>query len=158
MKRAPWYLVAGTIAGFAGVLGLHGRAAPAAGGSAAAPSHQPATPGTGATGGGSAAGGQPGPAAAGGTRTVTGPTEQYGYGELAVRVTVDANRITDITVPVLQTSEQFSHQLAERAIPELRSEALAADSASIHGVSGATFTSQAYAESLQAALDKLHTK
>jgi uncharacterized protein with FMN-binding domain len=159
MKRAPWYLVAGTIAGFAGVIGLHGRAAPAAaGGSAAAPSHQPATPGTGTTGGGSAAGSQPGPAAAGGTRTVNGPTEQYGYGHLAVRVTVDGSRITDITVPVLQTNEQFSQQLAEQAIPELRSEALAADSASIHGVSGATFTSQAYAESLQAALDKLHVK
>ena len=35
---------------------------------------------------------------------------------------------------------------------------LAADSASIHGVSGATFTSEAYATSLQAALDKLHLK
>ena len=28
MKRAAWYVVAGTVAGFAGVLGLHGRAAP----------------------------------------------------------------------------------------------------------------------------------
>jgi uncharacterized protein with FMN-binding domain len=137
MKRAPWYLVAGAIAGFAGVIGLHGRAAPAGAAPAAA---------------------APGPAAAGGTHTLTGPTEQYGYGELAVRVTVDGSRITDVTVPVLQTAEQYSQNLAEQTIPELKSQVLAADSAGINGVSGATFTSRAYAESVQAALDKLHAK
>jgi uncharacterized protein with FMN-binding domain len=84
--------------------------------------------------------------------------EQFGYGELAVRVTVTGSRITNVTVPALQTAEPFSQQLSEQAIPLLRSQVLAADGASINGVSGATFTSEAYATSLQAALDKLHLK
>lgn len=166
MKRAPWYLAAGAIAGFAGVIGLHGRATPAglspaaAGGGTAGhsqPSHQPVTSGTAAPAG-AAGGGQSGQAAPAGTHSATGPTEQYGFGELAVRVTVDGNRITNLTVPVLQTDEQYSQMLAERAIPELKSQVLAAGSASIDGVSGATFTSQAYEQSVQAALDKLHVK
>jgi uncharacterized protein with FMN-binding domain len=40
----------------------------------------------------------------------------------------------------------------------LRSEVLSGQTASISGVSGATYTSQAYATSLQAALDKLHIR
>jgi uncharacterized protein with FMN-binding domain len=162
MRRAPWYLAAGAIAGFAGVIGLHSRAAPAglaaAGGTAghSQPSHQPVAAGS--QGGGAAASGQSGQAAPAGTHSATGPTEQYGFGELAVRVTVRGSRITNLTVPVLQANEQYSQMLAERAIPELKSQVLAADSASIDGVSGATFTSQAYEQSVQAALDKLHVK
>jgi uncharacterized protein with FMN-binding domain len=82
----------------------------------------------------------------------------YGYGELDVRVTVSGSRITDVTVPVLRTAEPYSQQLASQVIPMLKSEVLAAGSAQINGVSGATYTSQAYATSLQAALDKLHRK
>jgi uncharacterized protein with FMN-binding domain len=40
----------------------------------------------------------------------------------------------------------------------LRNEVLAAQSANINAVSGATYTSQAYALSVQAALDKVHFK
>src|SRR5207248_8754570 len=99
-------------------------------------------PGT-SPGAGSAQARQPGPATAGGgTRGVTGAMEQFGYGELAVRVTVTGNRITNVTVPALQTTEPFSRQLTEQAIPLLKSQVLAADGASINGVSGATFTSE----------------
>ena len=159
MKRAAWYLAAGAVAGFAGVIGLHGRTAPAApraaggtpGRSQPSPSAAPST--------GPAAGPSTGRATAGGgTHSVTGAMEQFGYGELAVRVTVTGSRITNVTVPALQTAEPFSRQLSEQAIPLLRLQVLAADSASINGVSGATFTSEAYATSLQAALDKLHLR
>ena len=168
MKRAAWYLAAGAVAGFAGVIGLHGRTAPAApraaggapGRSQPGPSASSAP--SASSGSGPAAGSSPGrptPATAGGgTRIVTGAVEQFGYGELAVRVTVTGNRITNVTVPALQTAEPFSRQLSEQAIPLLKSQVMAADSASINGVSGATFTSQAYATSLQAALDKLHLR
>ena len=61
-------------------------------------------------------------------------------------------------MPVLRTAEPYSQQLAAQVIPMLKSEVLAAGSAQINGVSGATYTSQAYATSLQAALDKLHRK
>jgi len=161
MKRAAWYLVAGTVAGFAGVLGLHRAAAPAA---------QPAAAGTGGTG--STRASQPGPSAApsqasrtgqpsqaaagGGAHTATGSTVHFGYGEIAVSVTVSGSRITNVTVPLLQTLDPTSQQLSDQAIPMLKSQVLAADSAHIDGVSGATFTSQAYENSVQAALDKLH--
>ena len=161
MKRAAWYLAAGAVAGFAGVLGLHGRTAPAAPRAAGgAPGRTQPSPSARASSTGPAAGCvSPGRATAGGgTHSVTGAMEQFGYGELAVRVTVTGSRITNVTVPALQTAEPFSRQLSEQAIPLLRSQVLAADSASINGVSGATFTSEAYATSLQAALDKLHLK
>jgi uncharacterized protein with FMN-binding domain len=159
MKRAPVYLVVGAVAGFAGVLGLHSRAAPAPSApGAAGKSQQPGQPAQAGTG--SAAGGTPSsqPAAGGGTHSAAGALERYGYGELAVKVTVSGNRITNVTVPALQTADPTSQQISSQAIPELKSQVLAAGSARIDGVSGATFTSQAYEQSVQAALDKLHVK
>jgi uncharacterized protein with FMN-binding domain len=61
-------------------------------------------------------------------------------------------------VPLLKTAEPYSQQLASQVIPMLRNEVLSAQSTSINAVSGATYTSQAYAASVQAALDKLHFK
>ncbi len=146
MRRAGWYLVTGAVAGFAGVLGFHigGTAAPAVLG-------QPAP---GELGTPSA---DPG-AAAGRARTVAGAVEQYGYGQLSVTVTVRGNRIVAVSVPVLHTMDPYSQQLARQVIPMLRSEVLAAHSAQIHGVSGATYTSEAYAQSIQSALDKLRVR
>jgi uncharacterized protein with FMN-binding domain len=84
--------------------------------------------------------------------------EQYGYGELAVKVTAKGGRITNVAVPTIRTAEPYSSQLASQVIPTLRSEVLSGQTARINAVSGATYTSQAYALSLQAALDKLHIK
>lgn len=86
----------------------------------------------------------------------TGQSEQYGYGALAVTVTVTGTRITDVTLAQIQTAEQYSQQLAAQVIPTLRSQVLAAQTSRISGVSGATYTSEAYAMSIQSALDKLH--
>ncbi|HEY6276104.1 MAG TPA: FMN-binding protein [Streptosporangiaceae bacterium] len=159
MKRAAWYLTAGAVAGFAGVLGLS-RATPAVPIALKGTGHAPAgrsgtgtVPGGSGPAAGSTAGGGSGPG-----QSAIGPVTAYGYGELDVRVTVSRGRITDVTVPVLQAPEPYSQQLAEQVIPMLKSEVLAAGSAQINGVSGATYTSQAYATSLQAALDKLHRK
>jgi uncharacterized protein with FMN-binding domain len=166
MKRAAWYLVAGTVAGFAGVVVLHGRGAPAQPASAAGTGGGGPTQGSQA--GSSAApspAGQPSqparssPAAAGGpAHSAAGATEQFGYGKLGVKVTVSGSRILNVTVPVLQTLDPTSQQISEQAIPMLKSQVLAADGAQINGVSGATFTSQAYVNSVQAALDKVHLK
>ncbi len=166
MKRAPVLVLAGTIAGLAGMLSFHSRAA-----STTALAGQSGTSGQ-AGQRSSARPGGPGAArapagsgtrrhatrAAAGVRTATGALEQYGYGELAVRVTAAGNRITSVTVPTLQAAESYSQQLASQVIPTLRSEVLAGQTAHINGVSGATYTSQAYAMSLQAALDKLHLR
>jgi hypothetical protein len=160
IKRAGWYLLAGAAAGFAGVFGLHGggtatptvlgQPKPAGTGAAAAPSAGPAASPT--------AGPATGPGAAGPARRATGAVEQYGYGELSVTVTVRGSQIVAVSVPVLRTAEPYSQQLAQQVIPMLRSEVLAVRSARIHGVSGATYTSVAYAQSIQSALDKLHVR
>ncbi len=152
MKRAPWLVLAGTVAGFLGVLGLHKTAAPGA----LAAGTQPASKSThAARAGGRRATPAAGPAA-GPAVTTLGTLEPYGYGELATRVSISGGRITGIAVPVLRTAEQYSQQLAVQVIPTLRSEVLAAQSARINAVSGATYTSQAYALSVQSALDKAH--
>ena len=158
MKRAPWLVAAGTVAGFLGVLGLHKTAAPGALASGGIqPASQSSQPEHVSRRGQTPAGGtQATPSAAGATVTSVGALERYGYGELAARVSIGGGRITAITVPVLRTAEQYSQQLAAQVLPTLRSEVLAAQSARINAVSGATYTSQAYALSVQAALDKAH--
>jgi hypothetical protein len=153
MKRAAWYVIAGAVAGFVGVVDAHGAGRtppivvhPAAAGRDSAPAATaPASPGG-------------PPASSGPTRQVSGVLEQYGYGELSVVVTVRGSQITDVSVPVLRTAEPYSQQLAEQVLPMLKSEVLAAHDARIQAVSGATYTSQAYADSIQSALDKLHLK
>jgi hypothetical protein len=165
MKRAPLYVLAGAVAGFAGVLGFH----PRPGGATAAGSSAPGStaprlglPSPAAQRGQRAGAGHgQGPQAGGGggqPQSATGVLEQYGYGELAVRVTLRGSRIVSVSVPTIRVAEPYSQQLASQVIPMLRSEALASQTARIHGVSGATYTSEAYALSLQSALDKLHFK
>jgi uncharacterized protein with FMN-binding domain len=142
-KRAP-IVLGTTVAGLAGVLAFHTHAT-TGGGSSARPTPPASTPAS--SGGQNAA-----PASHPATRTVTGPVVGYGYGQLAVTVTLTGGRITDITVSTLQVAEPTSAQIADAAVPVLRREVLAAQSARIAAVSGATYTSEAYAQSLQAAL------
>jgi len=92
------------------------------------------------------------------TTTVTGTIVQYGYGELAVSVTLSGSSITGVAVPTLQTAEPYSQQLATQVIPMLRQEVLQAQSANINGISGATYTSEAFTQSLQSALHKAPKK
>lgn len=166
MKRAPLFVLGGTVAGLAGILSFHTHppasglsALPAAGKSATANSasgsgsgsaHSRARTSRKSSTSGSRSANSATP------QSATGSTVQYGYGQLAVKVTVHGGRIVSVTVPYIQTAEPYSQQLASQAIPALRSEVLAAQNARIQGVSGATYTSQAYAQSLQSALDKLH--
>jgi uncharacterized protein with FMN-binding domain len=82
----------------------------------------------------------------------------FGYGTLSVRVVARGTQITDVSVPAIQTAEPTSQQISAQAIPTLRAEVLSAQGASIDAVSGATYTSQAYIQSLQRALDDLHLK
>jgi uncharacterized protein with FMN-binding domain len=157
VKGTPWLVAGGTLAGLVAILSYHTRTMPTAavGGSAPQPAAASRSPGA-----GSAATGRPaavaGPKAGTGTRTAEGPVEQFGYGQLAVDVTVKGNRITGVSVPSLQTAEPTSQQISEQAIPTLTAEVLSAQSLNVNAVSGATYTSEAYAQSLQAALNQLH--
>jgi uncharacterized protein with FMN-binding domain len=85
--------------------------------------------------------------------TVDGASIATRWGSVQVRVTIAGGAITDVTALQLPSGDHHSADISARVEPVLRSSALAAQSAEIDVVSGATYTSIAYAESLQAALD-----
>jgi uncharacterized protein with FMN-binding domain len=78
------------------------------------------------------------------------------YGNVQVMVVASGNRITDVRALHLTDANQHSRDISASAAPDLRQEALKAQSASIDTVSGATYTSEGYRQSLQAALDQMH--
>ncbi len=86
-------------------------------------------------------------------RTVTGPVVSTRWGTVQVEITVEGGQLSDVTALQLPGGDQRSASISSRVEPTLRSQALSAQSAEIDGVSGATYTSVAYARSLQAALD-----
>ncbi|WP_200302858.1 FMN-binding protein [Streptomyces adelaidensis] len=104
-----------------------------------------------------AAGGAPsaqgGQGAAAGAQTLTGTAVQTDYGPVQVRITVNGGKITNAEA-VQQPSGGRSTQISGDAIPKLNKAAVAAGSAEIDAVSGATYTSAGYKESLQSALDQ----
>lgn len=87
-----------------------------------------------------------------GSGTVSGSLISTRYGPVQVQVTVSNGKVTAITAVQLPSGGR-SGMISQYAAPILTQEALAAQSASIDLVSGATYTSLAYEKSLQAALD-----
>lgn len=88
--------------------------------------------------------------------TVTGPVIPTRYGDVQLQVTLSNGKITDVTPIELPNDRARSAYISSVAAPMLRQEALQAQSAQIDLLSGATYTSEAYAESLQAILDQNH--
>lgn len=76
------------------------------------------------------------------------------FDEIQVAVVIVNGKITDVTTLTLNGDSGRSEQINNYAAPELKQQVLSAQSASIDGVSGASYTSQSYTESLQAALDQ----
>ncbi|MEW2270631.1 FMN-binding protein [Streptomyces griseofuscus] len=134
-----------------------GASAQGSGGGASAPaaSGGSSTPGSSSTSGSSSASGGA-PAAGGGAKTVTGETAQTRWGPVQVRVTVKGGRLTEVTAIQYPTENPRDQEINSYALPQLRREALAAQSARIDMVSGATYTSTGYQQSLQSALDQVH--
>ena len=93
--------------------------------------------------------------AASGGKSVTGDAASNQYGTVQVKVTVKAGKITGVSAVQLPQQDQKSVEISNYAGPQLASEALSAQSAQIDGVSGASYTSASYEQSLQSALDKL---
>jgi uncharacterized protein with FMN-binding domain len=140
MRRSPIVLAA-TVVGTAGVMAFHPHT-PAVQ-TAAATTTAPATTAT---------------STASGARTATGAAVDTQYGAAQVRVTVKGGKITNIEALQLQSNDPRSQQISSSAEPILKQEALAKQSADIDAVSGASFTSASYTQSLQSALDKLGFK
>lgn len=86
--------------------------------------------------------------------TWTGQTVQTRFGPVQVQVTISGGVITEVTALQLTNHDGKSVAISNRAAPILRQEVLAAQSASVSNVSGATYTTQGYLSSLQSALDQ----
>ena len=100
------------------------------------------------------------------TPSPTGPTYKDGqytgqdfpnqFGDTQVKVTIAGGRITDVQAVQLPFDRQRSAEISQYASPRLHDEVLQAQSAQIDSLSGATYTSDAYAQSVQSALDQAH--
>ena len=117
--------------------------------------------GTGASGAAGASGsssssgaaGSSGSSGAAASATYKGAVVQTRFGAVQVQITVSAGKVTEVTALQLTDEDRKSVQISNRAAPLLRSEVLAAQSADVQTIGGATVTSDAYLTSLQAALD-----
>ncbi len=173
MRRAPIVITA-TVAGLVGVLAFHTTPArlgagtlPGVSGTSAPAGSGGSPPGQGTSGSGSP---PPSPAAharprgtahaqQGGTRTAAGPAVNYNYGVLSVSVAVSGSKMTKVGIASIDDGGmQRSQFIDEQAIPILEQEAMQAQSASIQGVSGASYTSAGFQQSLQGALQTLGFK
>jgi uncharacterized protein with FMN-binding domain len=96
----------------------------------------------------------PQPSGSGTATTVTGSTASTRWGDVQVSITVSDGKITAVDVPEYPTGNGKDREINADALPVLTQETLAAQSADIDMVSGATVTSQGYLQSLQSALDK----
>ena len=161
MRRTP-VVITGTVVGLAGVLLFHTRpasltlpttpAAPATTHGAGPGSTAKAKRGTGSRPGS-------GSSQAGGTRTAVGPVVDYNWGVLSVKVTVSGRKIVKVAIASLNDGgNPRSQYIDQQAIPQLEQEVMQAQSSNIQGVSGASYTSAGFAQSLQGALHSLGYK
>ena len=162
MKRAP-IVISATVAGLAGVLAFHTTPAKlslgalptagAGGGKPASSPHPAASSGHRAAAGKPTS--QPSPTS-GGTRSATGPAVNYSYGVMSVKVTVSGSKILNVGVASIDDGgNPRSESIDQQAIPILEQEVRQAQNANIQGVSGASYTSAGFTQSLQSALHSL---
>ncbi|GAA2018442.1 hypothetical protein GCM10009740_02840 [Terrabacter terrae] len=88
--------------------------------------------------------------------SVDGAVVDTQYGSVQVRITFQGKKITNVHALKLTDSSGTSVSISADAAPTLRQEALDKQSAQIDVVSGATYTSEAYQQSLQSAIDAAH--
>ena len=88
------------------------------------------------------------------TATYTGASISTRFGDVQVQITVTDGVITAADAVAYPTRDRESQQINSWAVPALNDEVIAAQSASIQMLSHATYTSEAYATSLQDALDQ----
>jgi uncharacterized protein with FMN-binding domain len=155
-----------TVAGLVGVLSFHTKSAPLTLGSLPQTSTGPGSTTTTApaapAGGGSTGGGSPSSTStttASGKRTATGPQVNYNYGVLSVSVTVSGSKITNVQIASIDDGGNYrSQSIDQQSIPVLEQQVLQVQSANIQGVSGASYTSAGFQQSLQSALSQLNFK
>ena len=85
--------------------------------------------------------------------TFTGQVSNNRWGPVQVKITIANSKITNVVALQTPDSHAKSVRINNQAVPTLKSETLTAQSAKINTVSGATYTSNSYAASLQSAID-----
>ncbi|MFF3908784.1 FMN-binding protein [Streptomyces sp. NPDC001848] len=152
---------AATVSGMVLLLSMKPHSSPGIAVAAPAPSSSAsASVGSGGSAGSDGSGGSSGSSGSSGstttgTKTVTGQEAQTRYGPVQVRITVKNGKLTDVTAVEYPQDNPRDQEINSYAVPQLNREALAAQSANIDVVSGATYTSQGYQQSLQSALDSV---
>lgn len=89
------------------------------------------------------------------TKTITGNSVDTRWGPVQVKITVTNGKITSATAVDYPENNGRDQQINAVAIPTLEKESIGKSTANIDMVSGATYTSTGYIQSLQSALDKL---
>lgn len=84
--------------------------------------------------------------------TYTGPVSDAIYGKLQVVATISGGMITNVTWPVYPNDPGHTTEVNTAALPQLKQEVITAQNANVNVISGATQTSEAFQESLAAAL------
>jgi uncharacterized protein with FMN-binding domain len=92
-----------------------------------------------------------------GVRQIDGQVIPTQFGNVQVRVIVSNGTITDVRPLQMPFDHPRSEEITQAATPLLHDEVLRAQSAQIDLLSGATYTSEAYQQSLQAAVDQIRT-
>ena len=88
--------------------------------------------------------------------TFTGPSVFVRFGNVQVQVVVAGGRVADVEAIDLPSDRTRSAEISQFSAPVLRQEAIRAQSARINVVSGATYTSYGFAQSLAGALQQAH--
>jgi uncharacterized protein with FMN-binding domain len=92
------------------------------------------------------------------SKTVAGQAVQTRYGIVQVQVLLSGSSIQNVSFLQLTADDPRSQDINTQAAPMLVQQTMQAQSANIDGVSGATYTSQGYQQSLQSALDQAAAK
>lgn len=92
-----------------------------------------------------------------GSHTYRGPAVNDPFGGVQATISIAGQKITNVVISAPMDNPR-SASINQQAIPFLRSETLQVQSAQVNTVSGATYTSQAYAQSLQAALNQARSQ
>ncbi|HEY1421291.1 MAG TPA: FMN-binding protein [Candidatus Dormibacteraeota bacterium] len=98
----------------------------------------------------------PTPSPSGASGTFTGADFPNRFGDVQVRLVITNGKISDVQAIQLPQDRQESAYISQVAGPMLRDEVLQAQSARIDIISGATYTSQSYAQSTESALQQAH--
>jgi uncharacterized protein with FMN-binding domain len=142
--------VAGTITGLVLLLGFKTQSPTATASTPAA-----IAPGTSSSTSGDTTGSTSTGSTSSGSKTVTGTSADTRYGPVQVKITVVDGKITSAQAIDYPQNDPRDQEINSVAIPQLQQETINASSANIDQVSGATYTSQGYIQSLQSALDQL---